>query len=648
MKTMSARVYLPVALAALTALVVLGTRIVSQEGNEPARSKSATELLTDAAEADFANDIELKKDILLRALSAAGPADDLATVERSLARLAWKYHLEFDAAIGWLEQATARDADLFQTWRERVRVELRREDFDAARRAAEQTSAVAATRTEHQTARAVLAAVVVEEATTLRLEGQPTDQHLVEEALTNLKELVRAEPGDLGPSRLLVAAALLGDDAAAVVEGWRSFYHVAPGSPAPNQVAEAGRTLERLMATWNGAESGAEARTAVVVALADSRFFTEAALVALDPRSRDADHARDDSVVRQIVAYARFCRRVEALSNEYYRQTILGTSAYGDFERGLEREAGILWDALVEPGTPPPTRGFERALNRELGPRFGTDLLLERGDGHRNVKLGHTVIDETRVVEQYGHRAELRFVSLGSMVSNGFRSWAWNNGAQAGGWAVSPKITQVRPAYASDPIRVWRLLTDEEEKTRLEEDIERARALDWRRAEENPYAYLPGLALRLARQGRDRLLERLSASGTSGDDLRLAFVAEYERVTVESSIFAHEGRHAIHRARRGLLPARSAEKEFRAKLSEVAFAPEPRLSLGSIFNSQIGNDSGHGQANERIMRGLVAWMREHGSDIGGLDPARPPLPQFDLLTDEQIRAAFRSMDPLAH
>ena len=47
------------------------------------------------------------------------------------------------------------------------------------------------------------------------------------------------------------------------------------------------------------------------------------------------------------------------------------------------------------------------------------------------------------------------------------------------------------------------------------------------------------------------------------------------------------------------------------------------------------------------MRGLVAWMREHGSDIGGLDLARPLLPQFDLLTDEQIRAAFRSMDPLA-
>jgi len=500
MKTMRVRVYLPITLVALTVVVVLATRSASQETNAPTAPKSVTELLTDAAAADFAHDIERKQEILLLALSAEGPADELAAAERSLARLAWKYHLEFDEALGWLEKAAARDVDLFQTWRERVRIELRREDFDAARRAAEQATAVAATKTERQAARAVLAGIVVEEATTRRLASQPTDERLLTEALTDLKELVRAEPGDLGPSRLLVAAALLGDDAAAVVEGWRSFYHVAPDSPAPNQVAEAGRTLERLMATWNGAESGAEARVAVVVALADSRFFTEAALVALDPHSGNTDHVRDDPTVRQIVAYARFCRSVEALSNEYYRQTILGVSAYRDFERGLEREAGTLWDALVEPGSPPPTRRFERALNRELGPRFGTDLMLERGDGHRNVKLGHRVIDETRVIEQYGHRAELRFVSLGSMVSNGFRSWAWNSGAQAGGWAVNPKITQVRPAYPSDPIRAWRLLTDEAEKTRLDEEIEGARALDWRRAEENPYAYLPGLALRLGRR----------------------------------------------------------------------------------------------------------------------------------------------------
>jgi len=45
------------------------------------------------------------------------------------------------------------------------------------------------------------------------------------------------------------------------------------------------------------------------------------------------------------------------------------------------------------------------------------------------------------------------------------------------------------------------------------------------------------------------------------------------------------------------------------------------------------------------MKGLISWMKEHADEISKLDLDRPLLPQFDLLTDEQIRAAFRSMDP---
>jgi hypothetical protein len=45
------------------------------------------------------------------------------------------------------------------------------------------------------------------------------------------------------------------------------------------------------------------------------------------------------------------------------------------------------------------------------------------------------------------------------------------------------------------------------------------------------------------------------------------------------------------------------------------------------------------------MRLLGTWMQAHSTEIAGLDSSRPLLPQFDRLTDEQMRAAFRSMDP---
>jgi hypothetical protein len=48
-----------------------------------------------------------------------------------------------------------------------------------------------------------------------------------------------------------------------------------------------------------------------------------------------------------------------------------------------------------------------------------------------------------------------------------------------------------------------------------------------------------------------------------------------------------------------------------------------------------------------VMLGLIRWMRGNASSIPGLDVRRPILPQLPLLSDSQLRTAFRSMDPLA-
>jgi hypothetical protein len=40
-------------------------------------------------------------------------------------------------------------------------------------------------------------------------------------------------------------------------------------------------------------------------------------------------------------------------------------------------------------------------------------------------------------------------------------------------------------------------------------------------------------------------------------------------------------------------------------------------------------------------------MAAHRAEISGYDPALPPLPQIDRLTDAQIRAAVRRLDPLS-
>jgi hypothetical protein len=139
--------------------------------------------------------------------------------------------------------------------------------------------------------------------------------------------------------------------------------------------------------------------------------------------------------------------------------------------------------------------------------------------------------------------------------------------------------------------------------------------------------------------------DSLRARGLAGAGLRRAFVAAYDQAAVRSDIFAHEGRHAIDHRLHLVLTA--AELEYRAKLSEIAFAPVPRMALAAIFQPSAGDPTPHGQANTRALRGLDAWMRAHVHEIRGIDPSRPLLPQAPLLSDDQIRAAFRSLDPFA-
>jgi hypothetical protein len=122
-----------------------------------------------------------------------------------------------------------------------------------------------------------------------------------------------------------------------------------------------------------------------------------------------------------------------------------------------------------------------------------------------------------------------------------------------------------------------------------------------------------------------------------------------ERIDLESSIIAHEGRHAIEASSLFNFMRPSSKKEFLAKLSEVAFSSFPKLAIGGgILSNSIGDDSAHGIANERIMKGIVRWMNENRKSIEGLNSNLPLLPQMDLLSDEQLRAAFQSMDYLAN
>ena len=597
--------------------------------------------LNEADRASAAHDIEGERLVLEHAETLSGEARDVATVQRRLALLDWKYHQRFDEARARLLRAAESGAEPAAAWIALARMEQERGDHAAARNAAARGIEGARKAKEQRDAGMALARVAVAEAAQLRRENGVGDTEALRQAFDELHGWVSREPGFLEPSRLLLGASVLLDRGDAALLAWRSYFHVAPEGSKPNAIAGPGADLERILPGWRGVQATPAERIELVRALSGSRAFAEAALVALDPRADDS--VREDPRVREVLAYDRALRQVERITEEHYRRTILGSGDPDEFESQVRAQAAPVLTAMGVDLSTPPT---DEEVVKLLDDRFGAYIGLGRTAGYRDLHMGHRVIDETRTVEQYGHKADLRFVALDSMVSNGFQSWAWESGAQHGGWAGPDVIWQVRPAYAGGALDVWRRLHSEDEKKEIDEVMTRETALDDDRARKDPYAYLPGLTARLRRQGNMGLLERLRGKGLADENLRLAFLSEYERVTQESSIFAHEGRHAIdQRLKTSLRPSWKAE--YYAKLSQVVFSTYPRLALDGIFTASIGDSTPHGQANRNIMKGVVKWMKKHPDAIRGLDPERPLLPQFDLMTDDQIRELFRSMDPLA-
>jgi hypothetical protein len=604
-------------------------------------------------------DLDLSRRILERLLEDPDASlEDKVRAEQKLARQDWKFHRDISAARARLARADARGVKRFDSWLILSRIEREARHFDAAGEAAKSALHHAKSRSQTKDARIQLANTVLLQAMTGQKEAGNYDRRLLSEASADLSEILAEEPGHREASTLLLGAALLLDHGPTALWAWRSYCHIPEGRSAQGLMSEPGRALDRLLPVWQRRRLTRRQQEELVLALAQSRFFRYAALVARKPHSEDSAPLTGVPRVAEIVAYSEFLENVEELTNEFYRLTALRKENKAAYMQQWDRDARQLWGQLLFDGERP--RFTRRLFAGEIDRRFGGYISFGMVDVYYGLAFGHRFADDTKIIRQYGHEVELRFVALDSMVSNFYTSWFWDGKSAVGGWAKPRTIYQVRAEYADGPFRAWRKVTDPKLRRDIRKKIAENSVSDDALASSNPYAYLPGLDYRLELLCLERLLESVRTEGRHGAQVCMAFVAEYERMTMEFSIFAHEGRHALdevlHPAHFNWRRLRSegfntwsqAEKEFRAKLSEIAFAPDPQMAFHvAVLDQNIGDQTGHGQAGERIVKGIVEWMDAHRDDVAGLNANRPLLPQFDLLTFEQIRAAVRKMDPLA-
>src|SRR5262249_6246602 len=144
-------------------------------------------------------------------------------------------------------------------------------------------------------------------------------------------------------------------------------------------------------------------------------------------------------------------------------------------------------------------------------------------------------------------------------------------------------------------VREWERFANPEQRKKRDEEIARETEKDWSRAAADPYCYLPGLQMRMRFEAVLGLLDKLRAKGLTDAALRRGCVVQPGRRQAESSRFVREGRHAIDAQSRpkwwAWLVDSPSQSEFQAKLSEIAFAPDPKLAMaGGIIAANIGSE----------------------------------------------------------
>ena len=566
-------------------------------------------------------------------------SEDKAESGRNMAKMTWLLYDKPDEASNILEAVMGYEFRKYQTYLLWSRILTDQKEHDQAIARASEAVTISQSSSELYTSKIGFVKAVLMKYQQAILNGNCNkdckNSEEISQAYSMISEIMNNSPGDILAAKLYLGLSLILKENEAVYEAWRSYFRANTDQSIHPTLSMSDQLLQSGLSDSVKSQESVEK---VTLGLRESGFIDYAVMnIKLNPQ-----FAFVSSEISDLIEYQRFLDSVKDHTLKFYRDEVIDDSSEKEFESALENEAKILWNKWNWL-TKKPSFNREKFKN-ELRKRFNVIVKFMNANGHYGIHYGHIVIDEERSVEQHGKSARLNYISLDHILSNGYSSWFWDGSAEIGGWAPSEEsILQIRSAYSQGPISSWLQISDSVKRDYTIKKIKRLEASDDSIALGKKVAYLPGMTERIRFNVVDKIYQSLIKEGYRGSALQQEFIEKITNLELEYSIFNHEGRHSIDKKYDPGL--RSAEMEFRAKLSEVYFAEEPFLALRAVLSENIGDETTHGEANYRVLEGIVKWMEGNENRIDGYETDRPALPQLDLLTEEQLKTAVLTLDP---
>ena len=592
--------------------------------NTQAANPSAGHLLSKAHQALFQTNLKAVEQAYQEAYQSATLAEHKLKAAAGMGTLAWRYRKDFALAEDWFTKPgkdipkLTGSSKFFRAQARFLAEEMNYESALAKLKLAYEHCTTDGCRLNTLKERAQ---IIVDAGADLSTEGRSL--------LTQLQLELATQPFDFELADRLMALSLNVGDYQSFFAAFNAYLASSSTEGLSESIQDA-RTILAELETTSLPKVNESYRDRLIMGLGKARLYH---LINILPE----DYAQSEQSKRYL-AYAKFTKKLEQSVAEHNRQIAVGEveddllyKIFGQAIGGLLTDLGDEFDA-------PMTEEQMDAIKPRLEKEFGLHYVLGNTGGTISLHYGHAYIDDTRTMTQYGNTVEYRYTSLMHMLSNGYQSWFWDGMASAGGWATATQVYRVRSGYVPSTSE-WELLNSDAKRSEFLTELKEAEVNDATIADDANVKHLKSVSMKLKMKALEQLPKETD---------RIKFVNDFSQLMLVNDIFIHESRHAIDHTN-GMIPGKTnpaADLEYTAKLSELGLGPAPMLALSRVMAGNMGDGTGHGDANQKVIEGFVAWMNDNPSKLKNIDVQSPMLIQLANLNDDEIRMIARALDPL--
>ncbi|MCD4730064.1 MAG: hypothetical protein K8R74_05665 [Bacteroidales bacterium] len=579
--------------------------------------------------------------------------EDKVIAGKKLAYLSWHINQDIDDAREFINLTLKYKINEIDLLLELSKYELEAQNFEQALDLCNQATKLSKNHSHESKISIQEAGIVLDEAIFLIKTEESLNSNKLKDVLKKIAEINKKESGQLDVNEIQLGLALILKDGKFAYEAWEGYFRIPSNEKAKGILSNADKDLEDVLTNWKDSQLSYDQRNKLVLGLANSRFYHYADLV---NRIFPATETKNPNEINDILSYYSFCESVNSISEDYHRNIAINNGVSKEnrekFYQDVSDAELILWNKLTWNGKS--NKFSDSNFKDELYIRFGTIFKDVKPYYTSMGKTGlflfaHTISDQKIVIKQYGYEPTIHFVNLDFTYANSYDGWfLGSKTGRLGGWCDKDLIVQMRRAYSDNPVLMWNKITNEQARKEWEESIVKLSIEDDKIAKDNPIVYLPGLVNRLRYDACIKIKDSLKNQGLTGDELRMAFISKFEQMRIQATIMGHEGRHAIDSKYRFIFEPTCKDFEYRAKLSEILFSEDPffTFAFSPVYMRNMTSKSKHSQGSRKVIINLVNWMDENQNTIKGFDTKKPTLVQLDLLTEVQLKNAFKEMDPL--